>query len=182
MIPRVFFLPPIFLLASCVTPSIVKQTDEPPLLPPAALGRALHADQLLSAEYDGQSWTMQGAVETTSSEVRLAGLNPLGQRIITLRWDGMKLTEERDKHLPERIRGERILGDVQLIYWPRAALIAALPQEWTVEDTPGERIVQHDKQPFARIRCDGADPWQGRCVFEQQRHGYRLTIDSTLAP
>lgn len=149
-------------------------------LPPATLGRTVHAAQSLIIEYDGQSWSMQGALEATPAEIRLVGLSPLGQRVITLRWDGTTLTEERDARLPERIRGERILGDVQLIYWPRDALAAALPPGWRVEEANGQRTVLRDGAPFATIRCDDGDPWQGRCVFNQQRYGYRLIIDSII--
>lgn len=177
---RLCLLTSLVVITAC-TP-ITPETTVTPLLPPAALGRILHADQLIRAEYDSQSWIMQGAVEATAKEIRLVGLNPLGQRIIVLHWDGAKLTEERNKHFPERIKGDRILSDIQLIYWPRKALSAALSHAWTVDDKPGERVVQHDNQPFARIRCDGPDPWQGRCVFEQQRYGYLLTIDSKLVP
>lgn len=171
-----------FLLASCVTPASKKREAALPLLSPATLGRTLHAVQLLTAEHDGQSWTLQVALEVTPNELRLAGLNPLGQRVITLRWDGATLAEERDARLPEQVQGERILSDLQLIYWPRAALAATLPGGWTIEEQAGERIVRQNQQAYARIRCDDADPWQGHCVFEQQRYGYRLTIDSTLVP
>lgn len=175
----------IILLAALGSTTGCSQTEpgaafELTILPPTALGRTMHATQSLTAEYNGQSWAMQGALEATSAEIRLVGLSPLGQRLITLRWDGKTLKEERDPRLPEWIKGERILGDVQLIYWPRDALAAALPAGWRIEEADGERTLLNGEAPFAHIRCDSNDPWRGRCIFEQQRYGYRLIIDSII--
>lgn len=165
-----------FLLVACTSPPIAT----PPLLAPSALGRTVHASQLLAIEYDGQSWTMQGALEANPQTVRLVGLTPLGQRVISLRWDGSQLNEERDARLPAQVSGAQILSDLQLIYWPKAALTAALPATWGVDEQAGQRTFLLDAAPWIRIRCDNADALQGQCVFEHLRYGYRLIIDSRL--
>jgi len=150
------------------------------LLSPASLGRTVYAQQQLQAEFNGQSWQMQGALEVTPQSLRMVGLTPFGQRLITLLWDGQKLQEERDAHLPQSVQGERILSDVQLMYWPLPALRAVLPPGWHVEQTGGVRRLFDAERALINIECTTADPWQGRCVFEHQIDGYRLTLDSQL--
>ena len=151
-----------------------------PLLSPASLGRSVYAQQQLEAEFNGQSWQMQGALEVTPQGLRMVGLTPFGQRLITLLWDGQKLLEERTAHLPQTVQGERILSDVQLMYWPLPALRAALPAGWRVEQEGGVRRVFDAEREIIKIQCAIPDPWQGRCVFEHQVYGYRLTLDSQL--
>ena len=170
------------LLASVAGCGPLAQSTVPDaiLLSPASLGRTVYAMQQIEAEYDGQSWVMQGALEVAPQALRLVGLTALGQRLITLRWDGVKLFEERDSHLPERVQGERILSDLQLVYWPERALRDGLSAAWRLEVRDGLRVLFYDDKPFINIRCTGADPWQGRCVFEHVRFGYRLTLDSAL--
>lgn len=166
-------------LAAC-TPSEKTELSQLALLSPAALGRTVYAQQQLDAQFNGQSWQMQGALEVTPQSLRMVGLTPLGQRLITLRWDGQKLSEERDKHLPAQIQGERILSDLQLIYWPLAALRTALPANWRVQQDQSVRRVFAAEREIIKIECATPDPWQGRCVFEHAVYGYRLTLDSQL--
>jgi len=151
-----------------------------PLLSPGSLGRRVYAQQQMEAEFNGQSWQMQGALEVTPQSLRMVGLTPFGQRLITLLWDGQQLQEERAAQLPQTVQGERILGDVQLIYWPLPALRAVLPAGWRVEQENGVRRVSDAERALIQIECTTPDPWQGRCVFEHLVYGYRLTLDSQL--
>lgn len=150
------------------------------LLPPATLGHSVYAQQQLEAEFKGQSWQMQGALEVTPPSLRLVGLTPFGQRLISLLWDGRQLVEERDSHVPRSVQGKRILRDMQLIYWPLPALRTVLPPNWRVEQENGVRRVFDAERELITIECTVADPWQGRCVFMHLVYGYRLTLDSQL--
>jgi len=164
-------------LGACAPQPLLPQV---PLLSPSSLGRTVYAQQQLEAEFNGQSWQMQGALEVTPQSLRMVGLTPFGQRLITLLWDGQKLQEERAAQLPQTVQGERILSDLQLMYWPLPALREVLPSVWRVEQEDGLRRVFDAEREIIKIRCATPDPWQGRCVFEHQVYGYRLTLDSQL--
>lgn len=157
-----------------------EQLPQITLLSPASLGRSVYAQQQLEAEFNGQIWQMQGALEVTPHSVRMVGLTPFGQRLITLVWDGQQLQQERAAYLPQTVQGERILSDVQLMYWPAPALRAVLPPGWRVEQEGGVRRVFDAERSLIKISCATPDPWQGRCVFEHLVYGYRLTLDSQL--
>jgi hypothetical protein len=100
--------------------------------------------------------------------------------VITLRYDGVALSEEHHSRVPEELEGRRILRELQVIYWPRDAVLHALPPGWHVEDAGTERVLRHAGWTVVHIHCDGKDRWQGHCTYEDLRSGYRLAIDSQV--
>jgi len=112
--------------------------------------------------------------------IDLAGL-AMGQRLIDVHFDGRAITEKRSPLLPDAVTGVRILRDVMLAYWPREALIAALPAGWRIEDSAGLRRVLYGDERVITIEYSGEPRWRGRAHLIQHRLGYSLTIDSDEA-
>ena len=63
----------------------------------------------------------------------MAGLGPLGNRMLSLSWDGVVLTKERDPAVPSRLPGADILRNLQLAYWPEDVLRRALQPGWDLK-------------------------------------------------
>ena len=84
--------------------------------------------------------------------------------------------------LPDAVDGARVLRDVQLVYWPLAAVAAALPTGWAVVDTPAGRSLSFEGQPQVQIDYSGTPRWKGRATLDNRREGYRLTIESSVQP
>src|SRR6185436_16811462 len=93
--------------------------------------------------------------------VTLVGL-ALGQRVLTIRYDGVNLTEQRHPLLPSDVRG-------------------ALPAGWTVHDDGPRRTLAQDGRDVAVITYDGSPRWQGRLTLDNLRFGYRLVIRSVAS-
>jgi hypothetical protein len=158
-----------FALAAC---------DEAPDVPtlrlsPASLGRTLALQQRLTVTVRGQSQQMEVALEADADAVRMAML-VMGQAAARLEWDGKELREARAPGWPEFVRGDRILGDLQLVYWPADAVRAALPAGWTLEADASHRVLAQGGRTVIEVRYLPGD------VAELTNHAgeYRLRVES----
>lgn len=146
----------------------------PPLrLSPAALGHELSLQQKLRFRFAAQERELDALLEADASEVRLA-VQALGQTGATLQWDGAELRQKRAPWLPETVRGERVLDDLQFVLWPADAIRAALPPEWGLEERPGvRRLLRGDTVWLAATVIDAQ-----RTRLENFAEGYSLEIES----
>ncbi|WP_368563815.1 DUF3261 domain-containing protein [Pseudoxanthomonas sp. UTMC 1351] len=146
----------------------------PPLrLVPAALGHELSVQQKLHFRFGTQQRELDALLEVDASEVRLA-VQALGQTGVNLRWDGTELHQQRASWLPETVRGERVLDDLQFVLWPADAIRAALPPDWRLEEQGGERRLLHgDTVWLSATRLDAQ-----RVRLENFAERYSLEIES----
>lgn len=176
--------PPLWaLLGACagtVPPSPLDPNRLRLALSPASFGQALNLQQQVHVEAQGRTVEFDAVLDIAPDAVTLVGLT-LGQRMLTLRYDGATLSEQRHAALPAEVRGADILSDVQLALWPAAAVRAALPAGWTLTDEGQRRTLSHDAQDVAVIAYDGVPRWQGRITLENRQYAYRLVIRSVAA-
>jgi hypothetical protein len=147
-------------------------------LSPASLGAPVRAVQQIRAESEGRAWRLQTVLEVSLERLVLVGLSGFDRRVLTVRYDGTEFVEEADSRLPAAFRGARILQDLQLVYGPAAAIAAALPAGFRLEEDAGERRLLRDGVVVVRIRCAGPIRLRGRCEYEAPAGDHRLTIDS----
>jgi len=168
-------------LTGCVTSAMPNQQIPLLRLSPVQLGSELNLTQRLSitrlnGSADNQQ-TLDVLLEMDAQRVHLAGF-ALNQRILTLSWDGQQLETERNPLVPAVIDGAHILRDIQLVYWPLAALQTVLPAGWTLSEQNQQRTLRHQQKIVLTIHYQGIPHWNGRAVLENQQEGYRLQIDS----
>jgi hypothetical protein len=146
----------------------------PPLrLAPAALGRELSLQQKLHFRFGTQQRELDALLEVDASEVRLA-VQALGQTGVSLRWDGSELQQQRASWLPEAVRGERVLDDLQFVLWPADAVRAALPPDWRLEEHAGVRRLLRNETVW--LSATPLDPQRVR--LENFAERYSLEIES----
>lgn len=173
------------LLALCGCTSAPQQPAQLPLLslsPASFNGSVSLVQRLMFSRLDGQTspdQAIEAMLEIEPGEVRLAGF-ALGQRVLKLSWDGQELQAERHPRLPENIYVERVLRDVQFVYWPGAAINASLPPGWLLLDDGSRRTLLHAGQAVMTASYSGEPRWTAHVVLENRVEGYRLTIDSEL--
>ncbi|WP_342381263.1 DUF3261 domain-containing protein [Myxococcus stipitatus] len=174
-------------LASCATPAprpVAPEVALPSLaLSPSDFGGSVSLSQQLSFAHEldpGGPRSLEALVEIDASAVRLAGF-ALSQRVITLQWDGARLEEERDARVPAQFQSRTVIRDLQLVYWPAATVRAALPEGWTLEDSPGQRVLRQGDKEWLSVRYAGQPPWVGRAELVNLAEHYRLTIESRLS-
>ena len=168
------------LLAGCQT--LPPPATLPPLqLPPAAFGAPLQLAQRLTvteapADPDGAASERQldTLLQLDAQHLQLAAL-ALGQRVLTLRWDGRELNVQRHPMLPAVVDPARVLRDIALVFAPLAALQAALPPGWTLDETPTERTLRQAGELRLTVRyLDG----RARVDIDNRAERYQLRIES----
>jgi Protein of unknown function (DUF3261) len=184
-------LPALLLaLAGCSTaPTAANQAASLPArlglkLSPASLGQTLSLQQHLKVERAGRTDELDTALEIDADQLTLVGL-AFGQRVMTLQYDGRELKTWRHVMLPSQVRGEDVLEDMQLTLWPAAAIRAALPSGWDLQDGPPsapgahwQRTLSFEAQPIMVIDYAGPQRWGAQVVLNNLRYHYRLTITS----
>ena len=155
----------------------------PPALPgrldlklaPAALGTSIAVQQHLKVEREGRTDDLDAALEIDGEHIELVGL-ALGQRVLTLNYNGKELTSWRHALLPSQVRAEDVLEDLQLTLWPVEAIRAALPPGWRIEEDGLHRSLYQGDEQVAAITYSGMPRWSGKTVLENRRYRYRLTV------
>ena len=147
-------------------------------LPPSALAQPLSLQQRLTFVHGERRETVDAMVESDAGGTRLA-IHAQGQVALRLDWDGKELKQQRASWLPAALDGERVLTDLQLVYWPVAAFAAALPPGWTLAEEGGRRLLRRGDEVVATV--DYPRPSHAR--LEQHALGYTLDIESSeVAP
>ncbi len=177
------------LLAGCATPgnAPARLAIPQPRLAPAAMGVSLSLAQHLTIERAPagrpvSSRSLDAQLEIDADALAMAAF-ALGQRVMTLRWDGRTLASDRHPLLPAEVDAVYVLRDVQWTYGPLAALQATLPPGWQLTDQGRERVLSHNGEPALVIRYPGLPGpglarWLGRAELDNRLEGYRLTLES----
>ena len=174
------WLPLCLLLGACASQVPHDRTVMPANielhLPPAGLGRELALQQQLTFVFGKEQRSLDALLEADPAEVRLA-VQATGQSALRLRWDGLKLEQQRASWLPPALRGERVLSDLQLAYWPVEAIRAALPVGWRLDVEGGARQLREGGQDVTTVLYPAPD----RIEIDQHRENFRLLIATVPA-
>ena len=180
---RLIVLFALLMLGACTVPVVPRPVQLPqPRLVPGAMDVVVSVAQRLTVERAPQgkpvvTRSLDTLLEIDAQNLRLAAF-ALGQRVLTLNWDGSNLVSERHPLLPAEVDAAYVLRDVQWMYAPLEALRTILPSGWLLEEVGGERILSHGAVPVLLIRYDSASRWNGRSTLENRLEGYTLTIES----
>ena len=118
-------------------------------------------------------------MEIDSERVDLVGL-VLGQRVLSLHYDGKTIQTWRHPILAEELRGEDVLEDLQLTLWPVEQIRLALPAGWRIEENGLRLTLFADDVPVTVIQYSAEPRWSGNIELINLRYHYRLTIRSVL--
>jgi hypothetical protein len=151
-----------------------------PLVAPATLGVERTVSQVVRGAFGSRDMTMNCVVTVKDGTMTVVGLSAMGLRLFTIRYDGKTTSVENTLPVPPQLTPERLLADLQLVYWPLAALQQPLASAaWQLsEPTPGTRRLRRDERVIAEVHYANEDPWQGRSWLVNLEHGYTLSIDS----
>jgi hypothetical protein len=164
-------------LSGCATTSGSQPARLGLKLAPATLGASISLQQHLTVERNGRVDELDAALEVDPQGLELVGL-ALGQRVLTLHYDGQRLNTWRHPMFPAVVRGEDILEDLQLILWPADVVRQALPEGWHIEENGRRRILLAGEMPVAVINYSDEPRWNGTIELFNLRYNYRLIIQS----
>jgi hypothetical protein len=169
--------------ACAVTPTSSRHTAGTaarPLVAPAALGRDRMVNQVVRAAYGARELTFNCVVTVKEGGMTLVGLNSLGIRLFTIRYDGVRADAEVAPAMQGPLMPERLLADLQLVFWPLASLEKPMRDAgWQLSGaSPGIRRLRRGEQLVAEAHYATGDAWSGRSWLVNFEHGYSLQIDS----
>ncbi len=165
----------VLLLSACATTPPVARLGLQ--LAPAELGESIALQQHLTIERNGRTDEMDAALEVDGAQLQLVGL-ALGQRVLSLTYDGKAMTSWRHFMLPQQVRAEDILEDMQLTLWPLASIQKALPAGWRIVDQELRRSLYLDDTLICVITYSAMPRWSGTVQLDNLRYHYRITIQS----
>lgn len=145
-------------------------------LAPSALGRELALQQRLDFFHGERRESIEAMVEVDVRSVRVV-MHAQGQVALRLDWDGQTLQQTRAEWLPQALTAERVLDDLQLVYWPMAAIKERLPDGWLIAESPGSRRLMQGGELVVTVVYPAPD----HARLRQRRQGYVLDIHSVPA-
>ena len=151
-----------------------------PLLAPATLGADRSVTQIVRGALGEREVTMSCVVTVKDGAMTIVGLSAMGVRLFTLKYDGQSTSVDSMMAMPPQLTPERLLADLQLVFWPLDALRQPLAAAgWQVSDAaPGTRRLRRDTLLVAEVHYATTDPWSGRSWLVNLEHGYTLSIES----
>ena len=105
--------------------------------------------------------------------MKLVALSPSGQRLLSLEYDGDKLTQE--SHTQYELPGREILAIIQFATWPESSIRSHYPERdgWIVETAVNQRILLTASGAVLKIS------YQPEALsVENYLHGYRVIVDT----
>ncbi len=162
------------------------------LPPPSELGHDLRAVHLVTARYGDRVISFEGHIEVTAGHFRLAVLDPLGRKALSVDWTGNEVVFDAAPWFPAGLHPQNMLADLVLIYWPADVLQRALrPAQAGFEATGdhrtvtrnGQEIIRADFTPAAGPDAPNLDQSGAHVQFSNLAFGYSLDIRTAgLAP
>jgi hypothetical protein len=178
-------------LGACAAPLGASRTVPELRLSPQTLGMPLSLAQHLSVSRIAPGagdmglppTELEALLEMDAQSLRLAVI-AMGQRVLTVQWDGERLKATRNEHVPAAIDAVHVLRDVQLLYWPAEAIRTQLPTAWSIDDTAGLRTLRYSGKVQVEIVYSDTRRWAGQATLSNYLEGYRMRINSmpTQAP
>jgi hypothetical protein len=172
----------VLALAACATQpqQTAAAPEQPPLLPPSSLDAPHEAQQILRAAFGEHEASLRSVVRATPQHIEMIMLTALGQRALSLDWNGQDWKVETAPMVPSALRAESLVGDLELALWPLATLQAAYkPAGWELsEPGGGVRRLRRDGKLVAEVHYADADPWRGRYWIVNFRYGYALSVQA----
>jgi hypothetical protein len=169
------------LCACATTPAPAPRETSPAraLAPPSAAGERA-VSQVVRGAFGARELTLRCVVAVKDGVMSVVGLNAMGVRLFTLSYDGKVVRTDKGVTAPDAITPERLLADLQLVFWPLASLQQTLrPAGFELnEPAPGTRRLRRGDRLVAEVHHAGPDPWHGRAWLVNLEFGYTLQIDS----
>lgn len=171
-------------LAACAhspPPADVARPVVDPLLSPDSLGRSLTLSQIVTGEYGDERYTLRIETEVTSDHLVVVGLTPLGVPLFSLEQKAGSSTIDMMK-VPDQLPFDprHMLSDLQLAYWPTAALAGALARRSMTMAGGWEdgfrRVIDRDGRLLVEILYTNPGSDRYEIVIQHFDHPYRVRI------
>jgi hypothetical protein len=166
------------VLSGCVLMQPEPVTVKPVVMPIAPpLGPARRIVQQIDAVWADRQESLLAVLELDARHIAMAGLSNDGLSLFNLTYDGNAVVSEKSPLLPESVKPEFIIADLQLVYWPIAELQKILPAEWRLEEVGKKRLLTIRGKKQVEVNYLSPDPvWPKAVELVNFQYNYRLNI------
>ena len=140
-------------------------------LSPSSLGFELSGVQTMSVTVGDHIRSFDVALEVDSDSVRIA-IMQLGQTVAKLTWNGKSLDEKIASGWPRVVSAQRVLSDLQFVWWPEDQVRNSLPEGWRLTQLSNERCLWFDSNLVTSARIVAP----GHIELKQYSTGYTVQI------
>lgn len=163
------------------SPATDEAVESLPLAPPIDPPRRIM--QQITADWGGHQETFVCVLELDKRRIAVAGLSSNGMSLFNINYDGHKVNKTKSPLLPEAVKPEHIIHDIQLAFWPVSALQTVLPANWRlVSDSAKRDYFVNDelsvKVEYKRDALPTQAIWPKSAVLTNHRYHYRLNINT----
>lgn len=113
-------------------------------------------------------------LEVDAEGMHLAGLTPMGQRVLEAHFDNREATAS--SLAGDRIDARALLSLVQIAVWPAISVRAGLGEDWELLETPALRRLLRDGASFLEVAREGEPPRYQRLDIRLPGAGLSLFI------
>ncbi len=149
---------------------------------PADMGKSIEAVQMITARHDGRDFTFEAHLSITPERVLLVGLDPMGQRVMTVTWRESGITVDASPFLPKEVRPGSMLADIVVLYWPEEAVrrsladagarLAVTDKSRDVTAADGQEVLHAD------YASGTANPWSGGLRYRNAAWKYDIQVET----
>lgn len=169
----------LLLITACATPFGIAQ-QKFRLLPPNTLKQPTTVLLSINSHHGNNSHHWEAVLNVDANQIDLVILGPLGQRLATLGFDGQHLTVYRSNPISIDISLEKLLGELQMIFWPLAVLNTdKWNRGWHFEEQKHIRHVYYQQQRVAEIHRYSSSPCNGNFDYISKISDFRMNIRSS---
>ncbi len=152
-------------------------------LPPEQLGRSLYAVQRVRASFGGHAAVLLFYLEVRGPHLALVATTPDGSELFSLEQVGTQVTVTSSPLLPAQLQPKAVLADLQMAFWPAAAVRKGLAGTGLTldesEHAPGSvREIIRAGTVSTHIDYANLDPWRGTVEFDQRVWHYRYSVET----
>ena len=115
-------------------------------------------------------------LEVDATGMHLAGLTPMGQRLLEAHFDNKEATAS--SLAGDRFDARALLSLVQLAVWPAESVRAGLGEDWQVEETPALRRLLREGELILEVARSGEPPRYQRLDIRLPGAGLSLTVQA----
>lgn len=150
-----------------------------PMLEPAELGRSVAALQKVSGSRDGSEYVLLFQLEVDPERLAMVGSTVGGNTLFSLEYSGGNLNTSVSPLVPAQVDPAWVLADLQLAFWPQAAIENGLAQsQFRLQYAPGSRELYFGRERLIRVEYSAGDPWSGPVLFKNYKFDYEYRIET----
>lgn len=171
-------------LSGCQMLGVRTSPPVPPLLEPATGGMSVQLNQRMTLRMDDRRHHMVVVTSFTPDQIRMTGFTLTGQRLLDISHEDGRVSSWQSEQVDRDIPARWLLTQLQLAYWPKAALQEAYVAPWAFSQEDDKRTLHLEGELLVMVSY-AADfrPLEAgsELTIKHHRMGLVMTIETLKA-